>query len=144
MKLSDRSHVKVVKPWGYEEIFENNEQYCGKLLTVGDRWSSNGKFHFHQIKDETFFVNSGILILDIITNYREVISVPRHKRHVHFDIQEKILYPGMSERISPFTPHRFKSNNASLAKFIEVSTHSSVDDNHYIDSNDFSLGKEPI
>jgi hypothetical protein len=141
---NDRTHIKVVKPWGYEEIFENNELYCGKLLTVGDRWSSNGKFHYHQEKDETFFVISDALNLDVITNFREVIAVPRHKRQdLSFNILSMVLYPGMSYRISPFFPHRFKSNNVGLTRFIEASTHSDIIDNYYVDSHDFVMGREP-
>lgn len=142
--MKDRKHLKVVKPWGYEECFENNELYCGKLITVGDRWSSNGRFHFHVRKDETFFVIADVLRLDIITNYSEVMAVAREFRADNrFNIVGIILYPGMSFRIEPGIPHRFKSGSIGLAKFIEASTHSSEEDNYYVDSVDLMLADIP-
>jgi mannose-6-phosphate isomerase-like protein (cupin superfamily) len=143
---NERIHTKVVKLWGYEEIFENNELYCGKLLTVGDRWSSNGRFHFHENKDETFFVISEALVLEIITNYCEVIAVPRHKRGKlsQFNREVLVLYPGMSYRILPYTPHRFKSNSPGLTRFIEVSTHDEESDSKYVAEEEFVLDREPL
>ena len=141
--MEDRKHLKVVKPWGYEECFENNDLYCGKLITVGDRWSSNGRFHYHYNKDETFFVIADVLRLDIIPNYYEIMKMPREKRNEEFEIVGIILYPGMSFRIEPGIPHRFKSGNVGLAKFIEASTHSSDEDNYYVDATDLMLTKIP-
>ena len=55
------------KSWGFEYWFENNKQYCGKIIQVRrNEWSSYGAFHFHRIKDETFLVLSGTLLLDIL------------------------------------------------------------------------------
>lgn len=51
----------VPKGWGYEDWLVNKEQYCGKLLFIkkGKRFS----WHYHKIKDETFYVHSGRLEL---------------------------------------------------------------------------------
>lgn len=48
---------KVEKGWGYENVFVNNEKYCGKIL----HFNQGGKFsmHFHLIKEETWYVSSG-------------------------------------------------------------------------------------
>lgn len=48
---------KVQKGWGFENIFVNNEKYCGKIL----HFYKGGKFsmHFHLIKEETWYVSSG-------------------------------------------------------------------------------------
>jgi mannose-6-phosphate isomerase-like protein (cupin superfamily) len=48
---------KIEKNWGYELIIVNNELYCGKIL----HFLKNKKFsmHFHILKKETWFVNSG-------------------------------------------------------------------------------------
>ena len=63
----DRRHEVVLKSWGREIIFENNDMYCGKELLVYNKiWSSNGNFHYHKIKDETFYVINGTLQLDIV------------------------------------------------------------------------------
>jgi mannose-6-phosphate isomerase-like protein (cupin superfamily) len=100
----------VSKTWGYEEWFENNDLYCGKRLTVfKGQWSSKGKFHYHKIKDETFFVIKGTLIIELD------IGAPI------------ILNEGDSYRIKPNKYHRFTSETDEC-KFIEVSTtHSDVD-----------------
>lgn len=106
-----------LKNWGKEEWFENNEKYCGKLLTVrSGEWSSGGKFHYHKIKDETFFVVSGQLKLDV-----EVDRI----------IRRLILDPGTSYRIKPFVRHRFTATELQLdCEFIEVSTTHRDDDSY--------------
>ncbi len=115
-------HKFVSKSWGYEEWFENNDMYCGKLLTVvKHQWSSKGKYHYHKIKDETFYVIEGTLLLHI------------------FDDNEKIPIPvklnkGDSYRIKPNVFHRFTSAT-NECKFIEVSTTHSDDDSYRVDDN---------
>ena len=52
----ERLHV-VPKGWGFEKWIVNNEKYCGKILyIVKDRKCS---WHYHKIKDETFYVQNG-------------------------------------------------------------------------------------
>jgi len=47
----------VPKGWGFEKWIVNNEKYCGKILyIVKDHKCS---WHYHKIKDETFYVQSG-------------------------------------------------------------------------------------
>ena len=54
---SKREHIIASKTWGGEVWFENNDLYCGKLLTVNKKdWSSKGLFHYHLVKDESFFI----------------------------------------------------------------------------------------
>jgi len=104
-----RKHKRVEKKWGYEIWFENNELYCGKKLVCrGKVWSSEGDYHYHPEKDETFFVILGILELDI-----EGVSA--------------FLIPGKSMRIKPGTRHRFRSHTMGCS-FIEVSTTHSDED----------------
>ena len=112
------SERKVVdKSWGYEIWFENNELYCGKLLSVDqDKWSSNGKFHYHKLKDETFYVISGILNLDYIDSDGKKISIK--------------LIEGESFRVTPYMKHRFSGATPGSCKFIEVSTTHSDDDSY--------------
>jgi quercetin dioxygenase-like cupin family protein len=51
----------VDKGWGYEKWIVNKEEYCGKLLffNKGKRCS----WHFHKIKDEVFYLQSGKLLV---------------------------------------------------------------------------------
>jgi mannose-6-phosphate isomerase-like protein (cupin superfamily) len=50
---------RVYKGWGYEEIYHNDELYCGKKLHffLGKKCS----FHYHKTKTETFYIASGKL-----------------------------------------------------------------------------------
>ena len=58
--MNERLHF-VPKGWGFEKWIVNNEKYCGKLLYfVKDRKCS---WHYHKIKDETFYIQSGKLEL---------------------------------------------------------------------------------
>jgi mannose-6-phosphate isomerase-like protein (cupin superfamily) len=54
------TECKIPKGWGHEIIIENNERYCGKILVfkAGCKFS----MHYHIIKDETWYVNSGEFI----------------------------------------------------------------------------------
>ena len=47
----------VPKGWGFEKWIVNCEEYCGKLLYIikGKKCS----WHFHKLKDEVFYVQSG-------------------------------------------------------------------------------------
>lgn len=47
----------VPKDWGYEIWICNNEMYCGKKLFIRQgKWCS---FHYHKIKDEVLYIDSG-------------------------------------------------------------------------------------
>ncbi len=54
---------RVDKPWGYEIIWAETERYVAKVLFIrrGQRLSRQ----FHRKKDETFFVESGEMLLEI-------------------------------------------------------------------------------
>lgn len=49
--------IFVPKGWGFEKWLVNNEKYCGKLLyfVKGKKCS----WHYHVIKDEVFYIQSG-------------------------------------------------------------------------------------
>jgi mannose-6-phosphate isomerase-like protein (cupin superfamily) len=53
----DAQHHVVPKGWGYELWIVNNEKYCGKILhlNAGKKFS----WHYHILKDETFYIRSG-------------------------------------------------------------------------------------
>jgi mannose-6-phosphate isomerase-like protein (cupin superfamily) len=110
------SYKYVPKKWGHEIWIENNELYCGKELYVKkDCWSSDGKFHYHKKKDETFYVLDGVLRLEIIDENREIISYA--------------ITSGSKHRILPGTKHRFKAISDGC-KFIEFSTTHSDEDSY--------------
>lgn len=125
----------VKKSWGWEYWFSNvhelvkrvsedfsmiNEieiNYCGKLLYVEyGEWSSNFKYHYHKIKDETFFVLEGCLHLDYIADDNSPRTLA--------------LKPFETFRVKPGMKHRFTSMMETGCKFIEVSTFHSDDDSY--------------
>lgn len=105
----------VEKSWGYEDWFANNEKYCGKLLFIENgKWSSEGNFHYHRIKDESFFVIEGSLLLEFVGDHNEIFTIELE------EMQSARLFPG--------TRHRFTAISEKGCKFIEVSTtHSDKD-----------------
>ncbi len=95
---------EVEKFWGKEIWMANTDLYCGKklILEKGKRCS----MHYHERKDETFYVDSGKVLLEY--NVGEI-----------FD--EIILMQGDSKRIYPLQWHRFSGLENSV--IIEISTH---------------------
>lgn len=102
---------RVKKAWGYEDWLENNEKYCLKILHNSGPWSSKGRFHYHKLKDETFIVMEGTMLLEL--------EGKRYK-----------LSEGMKMRIKPLTRHRFKAFTKDCT-MIEVSTHHEDSDTYY-------------
>ena len=77
---------RVEKGWGYELWIHNDEKYCGKLL-----FFSKGKkcsLHYHKLKHETFYVQSGLLKCTFIDgkNVENAMLAPG-------DVKE--IYPGL-------------------------------------------------
>jgi len=58
MKSKPERHLKG---WGYEDWVANNTQYCGKVLVF--KKGKKCSFHKHKIKHETFYLESGKLIV---------------------------------------------------------------------------------
>ena len=126
----------VKKYWGWELWFANVQEdielpigddmvtkfrkmdYCGKLLFVEqDKWSSKGAYHYHEVKDETFFVIEGELHL---VYYDEELDIPK----------KLILKPYETFRDKTGVKHKFTSNTLTGCKFIEASTFHSDDDSY--------------
>ena len=80
----------ILKPWGWEKLWAHTDKYVGKILHInpGHRLSKQ----YHNVKDETIFVMSGVLKL--YTTEHEI---------------EHTMSEGMSCRIQPNTIHRFEA-----------------------------------
>lgn len=65
----------VSKGWGFEKWIVNCEQYCGKILyfVKGKKCS----WHYHKVKDETFYIQSGKIIL--FHSYEDDINLAEKK-----------------------------------------------------------------
>jgi mannose-6-phosphate isomerase len=96
--------MRVKKPWGHEIRWAVNEKYLGKILYIepGQKLSRQ----YHEIKDETVYVLSGTLILEIGDES---------------ELERYILSPGATRRITPNTIHRFAAPSDGCT-LIEVST----------------------
>ena len=81
----------IDKGWGYEEILINTPKYCAKILHINI--NKKMSWHFHKIKDETFYVENGKVILfysngddiekseKIILTAGMIFNVPTGLRH---------------------------------------------------------------
>lgn len=97
----------TMKPWGHEIRFAQNQKYLGKILFIkkGHRLSRQ----YHELKDETIFVQRGTLILEL--GLPDVSSFER-----------KTLGYGERFRILPGVIHRFCAPDDAPVTLIEVST----------------------
>lgn len=82
--MMDRLKI-VPKGWGFEKWIVNNEKYCGKILyIVKDHRCS---WHYHKIKDETFYVQSGkIKLIYSITDFMHAADEVILEKGSHFHI----------------------------------------------------------
>jgi len=95
--------MKVKKPWGFEIRWAVNEKYLGKILHI--KRGAQLSRQYHEVKDETIYVQNGVLILEINDPPERVI-----------------LEEGSSYRIKPGTIHRFVAPADSYVNLLEVST----------------------
>tara|TARA_Y100000287_G_C14205033_1_gene347670 strand:- start:434 stop:772 length:339 start_codon:yes stop_codon:yes gene_type:complete len=93
---------KVEKPWGYEIIWAETENYVGKVLVIeaGKRLSKQ----YHNLKEETVYVLEGVLL-----NYVDEDNVEKY-------------CVGSSLHIKPGQVHRFGALHDRYVKVVEVST----------------------
>lgn len=136
----------VPKSWGYEKWIANSKLYCMKHLHVVRKRKSS--VHFHKLKDETFYVNSGIVLLDYLPpklwKYDEAKSLsdyvsewqkPQMKflteERANLDCRGQVVLPaGSVFHIPPFTIHRFQA--VQDADIFEVSTQHFDEDSYRI------------
>lgn len=109
---------KVEKLWGYELWIHNDPQYCGKLLVFSEK-GSNFSMHYHMIKNETWYVQSGKFEFDWIEDTR---------------LKRTILNVGDVVYIEKGKPHQLTAleNDSSI---FEVSTQHFEDDSYRIYRN---------
>jgi mannose-6-phosphate isomerase-like protein (cupin superfamily) len=107
------AEIKIVdKDWGHEEWLVNEEKYCGKFLYLkkGKRCS----LHYHQNKDETFYINKGKVLMEIL--------IPNKiENKIFYSPERRIMKEGDRQHITPGMQHRFSGLEDSV--IIEFSTH---------------------
>ena len=95
---------RIEKPWGHEIVFALSERYCGKLLFV--RAGEQPSLQFHRVKDETIYVHSGRVELEI--------GDPGGP------LDREVVGPGRAFRLRPGVVHRWKALEDSIV--LEAST----------------------
>ncbi len=95
---------RVDKPWGYELWWALTDNYASKILHINKGESLS--YQYHKFKDETIYLYSGEMIIEI--------QKPQGK------VERATMTSGHSIRIEPFTKHRL--NAVEECEVIEVST----------------------
>ena len=107
--LMSFSEIKFVpKGWGHEKWIVNTDEYCGKLLffNKGKRCS----WHYHKLKDETFYLQSGSLLLfygdtDSLEDAKTIVLEPGDKFHIHRGLRHQMVAQADSELFEFSTQH---------------------------------------
>ncbi|MFA6262882.1 MAG: cupin domain-containing protein [Candidatus Babeliales bacterium] len=96
--------VKLVdKEWGHEEWIANTSAYCGKKLVFKGGYQCS--MHHHKVKDETFYIQSGTVVLD--TEYNGLV-------------ERRMMNTGDTMHILPHMWHRITA--LTSAEVLEFST----------------------
>jgi quercetin dioxygenase-like cupin family protein len=117
MQMSSSHPIKhVSKGWGYEKWIVNNDQYCGKLLffNKGKRCS----WHYHKIKDETFYLQSGLILLfygnvDGLEDAETLVLEPGDKFHIPVGLRHQMVALEDSE-LFEFSTQHFDSDSIRI------------------------------
>lgn len=108
MLNTDEDIPYIDKPWGYERIWAQTDKYVAKYIFIkaGHRMSRQ----YHEKKDETVYVLSGPLILELGPDQEddEIVSLG--------------LMEGESYHVIPGAIHRFCASEEYSVELIEVST----------------------
>jgi mannose-6-phosphate isomerase-like protein (cupin superfamily) len=96
---------RVEKPWGYELIWAEAEQYVGKVLFV--KAGESLSLQFHRAKDESWLVREGRAKVELGSAGDAVLN-------------EEVVGPGACFRFRPGTVHRVTAIEDTT--IVEVST----------------------
>ncbi|HEU4972290.1 MAG TPA: cupin domain-containing protein, partial [Gaiellaceae bacterium] len=100
---------KVEKPWGWELVWAEAEEYVGKLLFV--RAGESLSLQYHEVKDESWLVQEGRAKLEL--------------GEVDGELETFEIVPGDAYRFRPETVHRVTAIEDTLV--IEISTNHLTD-----------------
>ena len=100
---------KVDKPWGWELVWAEAEEYVGKLLFV--RAGESLSLQYHELKDESWLVREGRATVEL--------------GEVGGELETFEIGPGDAFRFRPRTVHRITAVEDTLV--IEVSTNPLTD-----------------
>ena len=113
-------HKIVYKDWCYEKWIVNKTEYCFKILFIEE--NKKVSWHYHILKDETFYVQSGKILLlfsdeddiekanKIILNKGESFHIYRGLRHRMIAIEDTELFEFSTEHFDEDSHRIIKSN----------------------------------
>ena len=113
------SSIKIVpKGWGHEKWIVNNEMYCGKLLFI--KKNKRCSWHHHKIKDETFYLQSGLISLyygydDDIGQADLLVLEPGDKFHVPVGLNHQMVAL-MDSELFEFSTQHFDSDSIRIKR----------------------------
>ena len=96
---------RVEKPWGWELIWAESDDYVGKVLFV--KAGESLSLQFHKVKDESWYVESGRAKLELGAPGETIL-------------REEIITGGAAFRFPPGTVHRVTALEDT--RIVEVST----------------------
>ena len=108
----------VSKGWGFEKWIVNKEEYCGKLLyfVKGKKCS----WHYHKLKDEVFYVQSGKIKVihstgDSLQNAVSVVLEKGDTFHVYRGLRHQMTALEDTE-LFEFSTQHFDSDSYRVEK----------------------------
>lgn len=106
------------KGWGYEKWIVNKPEYCGKLLYFYK--NKKCSWHYHKLKDETFYVGSGSIKLfygydDDINNSKKITLIRGDKFHVPIGLRHQMLALEDTE-LYEFSTEHFEDDSYRVIK----------------------------
>jgi len=120
MEIQWQKSQWIPKGWGGEEIIDNRDEYCGKILhfVKGKKLS----WHYHLDKKETFYLLEGKLTVYLSEkddlNFAGIVT----------------MSPGDILHIPQGLRHRMEANQNS--KLLEISTHDCPEDSIKVEKGD--------
>ena len=107
-----------IKGWGYEKWIVNKPEYCGKLLYFSK--DKKCSWHYHKLKDETFYIGSGKIKLlygdnDDLKNAKVVILKKGDKFHVPVGLRHQMLALEDTE-LYEFSTEHFEEDSYRIVK----------------------------
>ena len=106
------------KGWGYEKWIVNKPEYCGKLLYIEK--DKKVSWHYHILKDDTFYVQSGSIILkysdnDDLETASEIILNKGDSFHIYRGLRHRMIALENTE-LFEFSTEHFDSDSYRLIK----------------------------
>jgi quercetin dioxygenase-like cupin family protein len=117
IKMQPKYHPKG---WGYELWIHNDEKYCGKMLYFNKGMKCS--YHYHKKKHETFYLQSGKLLL---------------RYGMDDDLESAVqilLTPGDVFEVLPYLRHQMEALEDS--ELMEFSTEHFESDSYRVEKGD--------